>query len=141
MSLDKNGLSQHFATLFVLGLMGAYLSNLMTKEDFLYLRGGPYWRYFLLNLFSKPVMSGFAAIFIYILAKTGLIFSIGSGSSGSACSKVININVSKEFLGYAYAILAIVSGFAADKILKSMIDSVLKKLAQKAEKTKDSVKE
>lgn len=134
-SLDKTGLGQHFSTLFVLGLMGAYLSNLMTKEDFLYLRGGPYWRYFFLNLFSKPVMSAFAAIFIYILAKTKIIFAIGSGAD---VSKIININVGAGGEGYAYAILAIVSGFAADKILKSTIDSVLKKLEQKAEKSKES---
>ena len=135
-TLHTGGLGKHYLTLFVLGLMGAYLSNLMTKEDFLYLRGGPYWRYFLHNLMSKPVMSGFAAIFIYILAKTELIFSIGSGSTGS---KIININVNQGFVGYAYAILAIVSGFAADKILRNMIDEVLKKLEQKAEKTKGSV--
>lgn len=136
-SLDKGGLTQHFWTLFGLGLMGAYLSNLMTKDDFLYLRGGPYWRYFFHNLFSKPVMSAFAAIFVYLLARTELIFSIGSSSSGS---KIFYINVKENFVGYAYAILAIVSGFAADKILKNMIDSVLKKLEQKAEKIKDSSK-
>jgi hypothetical protein len=32
--------------------------------------------------------------------------------------------------------VAIVSGFAADKILRTMIDGVLKRLEQKAEKTK-----
>ena len=136
-SLNKGGLSQNFWTLLVLGLMGAYLSNLLTKEDFLYIRGGPYWRYFLHNLFSKPVMSAFAAIFIYLLARTELIFSIGSGT---AVSNIINIKVSDNGIGYTYAILAIVSGFAADKILKNMIDTVLKKLEQKAEKSKDSSK-
>ena len=73
--------------------------------------------------------------FIYILAKTKIIFAIGSGAD---VSKVININVGAGAEGYAYAILAIVSGFAADKILKSTIDSVLKKLEQKAEKSKES---
>jgi hypothetical protein len=37
-------------------------------------------------------------------------------------------------------VLAIFSGFAADKILRDMIDGVLKKLEQKAEKTKESEK-
>jgi hypothetical protein len=36
--------------------------------------------------------------------------------------------------------LAIVSGFAADKVLGNMIDGVLKKLHQEAEKTKDTEK-
>jgi len=39
-----------------------------------------------------------------------------------------------------YAVLAIVSGFAADKVLRNMIDTVLKRLEQKAEKTKDAEK-
>ena len=41
-------------------------------------------------------------------------------------------------MGYAYAILARASGFSADKVLGNMSDNVLKKLGQKAEKTKDS---
>jgi hypothetical protein len=135
-SLDKGGLSKHFLTLFVLGLMGAYLSNLMTREDFLYVRGGPFWRYFFHNLFSKPVMSGFAAIFIYLLARSELIFAIGSGNTSA--SNIIKLNVSANGIGYTYAFLAIISGFAADKILKNMIDSVLKKLEQKAEKSKET---
>jgi hypothetical protein len=48
----------------------------LTKQNFLYVRGGPFWRYFLHNLFSKPVMSAFAAVFIYVLEKSKLIFSI-----------------------------------------------------------------
>lgn len=134
-------LSQSFTTLFILGLMGAYLSNLITKDDFLYIRGGPYWRYFFLHLFSKPVLSGFAAIFIFILAQSKLIFAIGPASEAAKpTSQIININVSAGAEGYAFAILAVISGFAADKVLRNMIDAVLKKLEQKAEKTKDTGK-
>lgn len=140
-SLANGCISQNFAVLFVLGLMGAYLSNLMTKDNFLYIRGGPYWRYFFLHLFSKPVMSGFAAIFIYLLAQSRLIFAISASTpTATPATQIININVGQEAQGYAYAILAIISGFAADKILKNMIDTVLKKLEQKAEKTKESTK-
>lgn len=28
----------------ILGLIGAYISNLITKQDFLFVRGGPFWR-------------------------------------------------------------------------------------------------
>ncbi len=144
-ALGKGGLGNHFATLVVLGLIGAYLSNLLTKEDFLYVRGGPFWRYLLHNLLSKPLLSAFAAVFIYILEKSKLIFSItttsGAGNTAkTAASQLITLNVSPEGEGYVYATLAIVSGFAADKILRSMIDGVLKKLEQKAEKSKDSEK-
>lgn len=146
-SLGKGGLNNHFKTLAILGLMGAYLSNLMTKEDFLYIRGGPFGRYFLHNLFSKPLMSAFATIFIFILEKSKLIFSINTvpgaqsapaASPDTTMAQLISINVSQEGVGYAYAVIAVVSGFAADKILRNMIDTVLKRLAQKAEKTKDS---
>jgi hypothetical protein len=143
-SLEKGGLGNNFATLVVLGLMGAYLSNLMTKEDFLYVRGGPFLRYLFHNLFSKPLMSAFAALFIYILERSKLIFSINSiattGNASKAASQIITFNVIPEGVGYVYAVLAIVSGFAADKVLRNMIDTVLKKLEQKAEKTKDAEK-
>lgn len=138
-SLDKGGLSEHYKALIVLGLMGAYLSNLMTTENFLYIQGAPFWRYFLHNLVSKPLMSGFAAVFIYILARSKLIFSITT--SGQTQPQIININVPDGGVGYAYALLAIISGFAADKLLRNMIDSVLKKLEQKAEKSKESEKQ
>ena len=142
-SLGRGGLGGHFKTLAILGLMGAYLSNLMTKEDFLYIRGGPFGRYFLHNLFSKPLMCAFATVFIFILEKSKLIFSINAlqgaqSAPNTAVTQLISLNVSQEGLGYAYAVLAIVSGFAADKILRNMIDTVLKKLEQKAEKTKDT---
>jgi hypothetical protein len=140
-SLGAGAFKSTFVTLVALGLMGAYISNLMTKEDFLYVRGGPFWRYLLHNLLSKPLMSAFAAVFIYGVEKSKLIFSISSidtKRASNAVSNIISLNVTKESEGYVYAVLAIVSGFAADKILRSMIDGVLKRLEQKAEKAKDS---
>jgi len=142
-SLGTGGFRATFVTLIALGLMGAYLSNLMTKENFLYVRGGPFWRYLLHNLLSKPVMSAFAAVFIYSLEKSKLIFSINAidtETASKAASQIISLNVAKQSVGYVYAVLAIVSAFAADKILRSMFDKVLKKLEQKAEKTKDTEK-
>lgn len=143
-SLNSGGLSNHYLTLIILGLLGSYLSNLMTNENFLYIQGAPYWRYFLHNLLSKPLMSGFAAVFIYILARSKLIFSITATPPAdlpkAAVYQIINLNVPQEGVGYVYAILAIVSGYAADKVLRNMIDNVLKKLEQKAEKSKDSEK-
>jgi hypothetical protein len=140
-SLNLGSLSDHYGALIVLGIMGAYLSNLMTTENFLYIQGAPYWRYFLHNVLSKPLMSGFAAVFIYILARSKIIFSITTpGQTQTTVSQIINLNVSPDGVGYTYAMLAIVSGFAADKVLRNMIDKVLKKMEQKAEKGKDSEK-
>ncbi len=140
-SLGAGGFKNTFVTLIALGLMGAYLSNLMTKENFLYVRGGPFWIYFLHNILSKPLMSAFAAVFIYGLEKSKLIFSINPLiDTSKAALPIITLNVVKGCEGYVYAVLAIVSGFAADKILRSTIDSVLKRLEQQAEKAKDTEK-
>jgi hypothetical protein len=142
-SLGTGEFKTTFVTLIALGLMGAYLSNLMTKENFLYVRGGPFWRYLLHNLFSKPLMSAFAAVFIYSLEKSKLIFSINTidtQTASKAASQIISLNVAKQSEGYVYAVLAIVSAFAADKMLRNMIDRVLKRMEQKAEKTKDTEK-
>ena len=142
-SLGTGEFRSKYVTLIALGLIGSYLSNVMTKENFLYIRGGPFWRYLLHNLFSKPVMSSFAAVFIYILEKSKLIFSVNvidTENATKAVSQIISLNVTKQSEGYVYAILAIVSGFAADKILRTMIDGVLKRLEQKAEKTKGGEK-
>jgi hypothetical protein len=140
-SLGTGGFRNTFVTLIALGLMGAYLSNLMTKENFLYVRGGPFWRYLLHNLLSKPLMSAFAAVFIYGVEKSKLIFSINPLTDTSKTTlQIITLNVMKGSEGYVYAVLAIVSAFAADKVLRNMIDSVLKRLEQKAEKTKDTEK-
>jgi len=75
--------------------------------------------------------------------RSKIIFSIGAQENGANASKsaqIITLNVGAEYVGYVYAVLVIVSGFAADKILRDMIDGVLKKLEQKAEKTKESEK-
>jgi hypothetical protein len=140
-TLIDGGLGLNYLMLIGLGLMGYYLSNLMAKEDFLYVQGAPYWRYFIHNVLTKPVMSAFAAIFIYMLEKSKLIFSINVIPDGAnKAYPLINLNVGMESVGYVYAMLAIVSGFAADKLLGDMIDGVLKKLHQDAEKTMNAEK-
>lgn len=135
------GLSQqNFATLLVLGLMGAYVANLLTREDFLFIRGGPFWRYFFHHLGAKPALSAFAAVFSYLVERTKLLFSFSSGSPAgqAAATQLLTLNVSPENLGYVYALLGLVSGFAAEKVLRAMIDRVLKKLEQQAEKSKET---
>ncbi len=129
----------HFVPIAILGLMGAYLSNLLTKEDFLFIRGGPFWRYLIHHLITKPILGAFAAAFIYLIEKSKIIFSIEQQTTGKAAQQIITLNINSD-LGYAYTLLAIISGFAADKILRDMIDRVLKKLEAKAEKSKETPK-
>jgi len=138
-----NSISLVLTPVALLGLMGAYLSNLLTREDFLFVRG-PFWRYMFHYVLSKPIVSAFAAIFIFVVEQSKLIFAVVTtvptvGDAGqSSASQLITVHVSQGTIGYVYAILALASGFSADKILRSMIDRVLKKLENKAEKTKES---
>lgn len=128
-----------FATLFLLGLLGSYVANLLTREDFLFIRGGPFWRYLLHHLLAKPILSAFAAIFIYLLERSRLLLAIiPAGQAAEAGTAAITFQVNPASLGYTYALLALLAGFAADKVLRIMIDRVLKKLEQQAEKQKAS---
>ncbi len=113
------------------GAVGAYLSNIITKKDFLFIRG-TYLRFFSYHIISKPIIGGVSGIFIYLLERSKLVFSLNISKNAP-----IVLNVPSTELPYAYAILAIVAGFAGDKLLKSMIEKVLKRLEEKAEKTKE----
>jgi len=123
--------------LALLGLMGGYLSNVLTKEGFLYLRGGPFWRYVLLHLVSRPILSAFGAVMVAILVKAEIVLAINPSAERTG---LVALRVAQD-VGFAYAALALVAGFAADKILRDMIGRVLKQMEQKAEKSKDSVPE
>lgn len=122
-----------------LGLMGAYISNLVTKKDFLFIKG-PFWRFFLHHLVAKPVLSSVAAVFLLFLAKSRLVFSVNpiADPGTPAMTGVVSINVDPKDAGYVYAVLAVASGFSADKVLRGMIDRVLRKLEENAEKTKET---
>ena len=124
----------------ILGLIGAYISNLITKENFLFVRGGPFWRYLLHNLLSRAILGAFSAVFIIILAKSKWIFSINpilpDGKIQPGLSNVLSINVNPDSINYVHIVLAIASGFAGEKLLRNMFDRVLKRLEEKAEKTK-----
>lgn len=125
----------------ILGLMGAYLSNLLTKEDFLFVRGGPYFRYLLYNLTARPVIGAFSAVFFYLVEQSKLIFSINRIDEGKTIPiqpTVTNINVNEDVARYVYIVFAIAVGFAGEKILRRMMDKVLKRLEEKAEKTKET---
>ncbi|MDD5434544.1 MAG: hypothetical protein PH343_03855, partial [Nitrospira sp.] len=126
----------------ILGLMGAYVSNIITREDFLFIKG-PFWRYMIHHIISKPILAAFAAVFICALEKSKLIFSItpvteAGQTIATGVQQIISINVPAGSAGYVYAILAIASGFSADKLMRGMIDRVLKRLEANAEKTKET---
>lgn len=129
----EGSLLEKVISISLLGIMGAYLSNFMTTGDFLFIKGS-FWIFMLYHIVARPIIGCFAAIFIYILEQSKLVFSIGETME----EQLITLNVSSDVIGYVYAILAIVSGFSGDKIIKNMIDKVLKRLEEKAEKTTET---
>lgn len=124
----------------VLGLMGGYLSNLLTKEDFLFVWGGPFFRYLFYNLMARPIIGAFSAVFFYLVEKSKLIFSlnpISATAKTAGLPSVLTINVSSD-VRYVYIVFAIAVGFAGEKALRGMMDKVLRRLEEKAEKTKET---
>lgn len=119
-------LAQAMVAVALLGLIGAFLSNVLTREGFLYPRGGPFWRFFLLHLVTRPLMSALGAVLIVLM--------VSGGALG------VDLSQAKGLLGqrFAYAILAVAAGFGADKLLRSTLGRVLNVLEQRAEKTKAS---
>jgi hypothetical protein len=119
--------------LALLGLMGGYLSNMLTRVNFLFPAGGPFWRFVLLHLVARPVMSAFGAVLIMVLIKSGLIFAVNP--IGNVAPGVVVLQVPEGALGYTYASLAVACGFGSDKVLRAMIGRVLQVLQLRAEKT------
>ncbi len=102
----------------ILGLMGGYLSNLLTKEDFLFVWGGPFFRYLAYNLMARPVIGAFSAMFFILVEKSKLLFSInpsGTNIPQSVQSSVININVNANVIEYVYIVLRSLSALQEKK--------------------------
>jgi hypothetical protein len=122
----------NFALVALFGAMGAYVGNLLTRRDFLFVQGAPFIRYLLHPLLTKPILGAFAAAVVYAVAQSGLVLGIGAGAPQGLGGALAG---HPSAIGYVHALLAIACGFAADKVLGDMIGSVLRRLEQKAEKT------
>lgn len=118
----------------VLGAMGAYVGNLLTRKDFLFVQGGPFLRYMLHTLLTKPILGAFAACFVYAFTRSGTVFTLGA-DPGAKVAQGIAIGLPEGAKGWVYALLAVACGFAAEKVLGDLIGAVLRRLEQKAEKT------
>jgi hypothetical protein len=132
-----NSLAGNLSLIMVLGLIGSYVSNLLTRSNFLLIRGGAFWIFVLYHLVVRPILGSFAAVFIYFLEKARLLFSLVD-SGAAAASLLLSTSEGNRQATYLYLILAVVSGFAAEKLLRSMMDRILKLLEEKAEKTKQN---
>jgi hypothetical protein len=126
--------------LIMLGAGGAIVAN-MTSEMSALVTNGPRWRQFIFYLFVRPALGAFAAFLFCLLAWSGMIFSIevaeaATAQSDPALPPAIRIVLgSARAVGFAYAMISIVVGFSAERILGSTMDKVLHRLFSAAEKT------
>lgn len=120
----------------VSGMAGAILSNMLSRDRFLVATGATA-RYFVYYLFVKPLIGGFAALLLIFLERAGLLISVvvsHNGNVQSAESIVLIVVASQPAAFFARAALSLASGFSADRMLSTMMDTVLGKLLKESEK-------
>lgn len=119
------------------GMAGAILSNMLSRERFVVSTGATA-RYFVYYLFVKPLIGGFAALLLIFLEQAGLFLSVVVSERGTvqnAGSIVLIVVGSKAAAFFARAALCLASGFSADRVLSSMMDSVLGRILKESEKS------
>ncbi len=119
------------------GMGGAVLSNMLSKERFVVATGATL-RYYVYYLFVKPLIGGFAALFLILLEQSGLLLAVVVSQGTTApnpSQSLVQIVVSSESAAFfARAVLSVAVGFSADRMLSSMMDSVLGRLLRESEK-------
>jgi hypothetical protein len=119
------------------GMAGAILSNMLSKERFAVSTGATA-RFYLYYLFVKPMIGATAALILVFIAHSGLMFSVvASSSGGTASSSQAPIQIvtgSEDGVFSALAVLSLAIGFSADRMLSSMMDSVLGKIVRETQK-------
>ncbi len=117
------------------GIAGAMVSNISERDVTITVVGATR-RYFLYYLVVKPIIGAFAAMFIYLLEKSGLLFKIVLGMTNAAESNPpIQIVVENpEALVFVFAVIFVVSGYFGVKLLSSIFEDVIGKIFQNSEK-------
>jgi hypothetical protein len=116
------------------GMVGAILSNMLSKDRFSVSTGATV-RFYLYYLLVKPLIGAVAALVFVLIAHSGLLFSITAASSGAPNPAPIQIVTGSETgVFFAFAVLSLAVGFSADRMLSSMMDSVLKKIVRDTQK-------
>lgn len=128
--------------LVLLGAIGMIITNMLSDSPLL-VASGPTRRQIIYHLFMRPIVGAFAAFFLYVTARSEILFHIISSEmlpkepvGGSAPIHIVL--GSARAVQYAYAVLSVACGYSAEKVLRSTMDRVLSKLFDKAEKDKET---
>lgn len=115
------------------GVAGATLANMLSKDRFQVVQGDKS-RWFLYYLFLKPLIGGCAALFFFLIEKSGFLLEVTERDSVPS-SAFFQINVSDQTqLFLVMVALSIVAGAFADRILSSTMERVLQKMMMSSEK-------
>ncbi len=120
----------------MLGVAGAVLSNMLSKEPFRVATGAT-TRYFVYHLLVKPLIGGFAALVLIFVERSGVLLAVvppGGAASNSRAAIEIPVHSVRSGI-FTIAMLSISSGFFADRMLSSIMDRALNLLFMKSEKT------
>lgn len=118
--------------ILMLGAAGAILANLLATEPFI-VSIGPTSRYYVHGLFVRPVLGAFAAGLVCLLGQSGVAFVVETPPPGP--SPVVGHSGPV----FVLSILAVAAGFAAERMLRPMMDKVLRALSAQSEKVATSV--
>lgn len=112
------------------GAAGAYVSNMLKKEPFVALRG-PARRYMVMHLVTRPALSAFAGLLFGIIIASHLVFDFHVPSDGAWSGQLGAITIpvrNTQAQLFAYSAFAIAAGFASDKLLRSLLGTLVKRL-------------
>ncbi|MFY0566933.1 hypothetical protein ACN28E_24265 [Archangium lansingense] len=120
------------------GMAGAILSNMLSKERFVVSMGATA-RYYVYYLFVKPTIGAFAALFLVMLDQAGLLLAVVVAPAERISPALFQIVVNSEQAAFfARMVLSVAIGFSADRVLSSMMDSVLGRLLKESDRDASS---
>lgn len=130
-------LSWQTAIIFSLfGMIGATLSNMLSRQRFVVATGATS-RFFGYYLFIKPLIGGFAALLVFLVEQTRMLLQVVvRGSAGTVTSTAVQFNVDNNAQAFLVrAMLGLVAGYFADRVVSSVMDVVLSRMFKASEKT------
>jgi hypothetical protein len=125
--LEPQASAERIGIVAMLGAAGAVIANMLVKEPFV-ASVGPTTRYFVYNLFAKPVLGAFSAIAFILLERSGMIFQIVAGGGPGSAPVRIEVGELAGARRAALALIAITAGFFAEKAFRPLMDQVMRKL-------------
>jgi hypothetical protein len=134
------------------GAAGATVANMIANRE-LAVASGPTRRYFLYYILGRPILGAFAGVVLFLLIQSQLLIAVvpygaemaangaAEAVADGASPGVVTFHASQSAYPHLFAILALAAGFSAEWFLGNVMDKVLTRIIQRAEKSKNSPEE